>query len=83
MGDEKDDSHYVEIVYNEEGSFTWKSKAGKEWGLIVNLDQNTFGVTDCPYEDLTEVEMVMDGDAVIGLKGPYGELYELVEEWSG
>jgi len=82
VGDEKDDSHYVEIVYNEEGSFTWKSKAGKEWGLNVNLDQNTFGVTDCPYEDLQEVEMVMDGDAVTGLKGPYEEVWELVEEWS-
>lgn len=44
--------------------------------------QAAFAVSDCPYEDLTEVEMIMDGDAVTGLKGPYGEVWEMVEAWS-
>merc|ERR1719316_1329134 len=30
-GDEKDDSHYIQIIHNGGSSFTWKSKAGKEW----------------------------------------------------
>ena len=75
--------HFVEVVppSNDGRSFTWRNKAGVEWDLYPNYDNNTitsFMVGDnCPYytDGYTRAEVNYEDGQVVSIDGPYGERY--------